>query len=215
MRTGAACWTAVLAVAALTAFSHAIAHETAEEVAREKTQAACVADKAGHALTPADASALYACLAEDLHAGYRAGDKRWIPAEFVDDYRSWTAVSAFPAAPGVHGTRFLMTYVNAIGAETYLRYQEAGVTMPEGTVMAMESFAVNDEGQVQNGPLFLMQKVTAGTSPETGDWYYMAVTPAGAPMTMNVITACSDCHQGSFGARDGVGYPVPEARVTR
>jgi len=201
--TRAAFWTTTLAAGALTAVSQGAA------------LAACDPGKPGTELTQEEAAMLYDCLAEDLHAGYRQGDKRWIPAEFVDDYRSWTAASAFPAAPGFHGNRFLMTYVNAVGANVYMQYKEEDVAIPAGTVIAKESFAVDDAGRVQHGPLFLMQKVAAGTSPETGDWYYMAVTPTGAPMTMNVITACSECHQGNFGDRDGLGYPVPEARVTR
>ncbi|GGE93442.1 cytochrome P460 family protein [Stappia taiwanensis] len=176
--------------------------------------AACDPGKAGTELTGAEAAAVYDCLKDDLLAGYKTGDKRWIPAEFVNDYRSWTPASTFPAAPGFHGGRFLLTYVNEIGASEYLKFKEENVTIPAGTVIAKESFAVNDDGKAQKGPLFIMQKVEAGRSPETDDWFYMAVMPNGAPMAVNVITACSECHQGNFGSSGGLGYPVPEARVT-
>ena len=176
--------------------------------------AACDPGKAGDELTEDELTALYDCLSEDLHAGYKQGDKRWIPPEFVNDYRSWTVASAFPAAPGFHGNRFLMTYVNEIGAEEYLKYKSENVNVPAGTVIAKESFGVSDDGMVQYGPLFLMQKVAAGTSPETDDWFYMAVTPTGTPMALDVITACSECHQGAFGEQGGLGYPVEEARIT-
>lgn len=178
-------------------------------------QAACEAGKAGSELTPAELTAVYDCLKEDLLAGYRQGDKRWIPSEIVETYRSWVPASAYPAAPGFHGERFLVTYVNEIGADEYLRFKEEDVEVPAGTLIAKESFAVDDEGKVQPGPLFFMEKVAAGRSPQTDDWFYMAVAPNGSPMAMDVISACSDCHQQSFGHQGGLGYPIPEARATR
>jgi len=87
------------------------------------------------------------------------------------------------------------------------------VHIPAGTVIAKESFAVTDKGKVQKGPLFLMQKVAAGTSPETMDWYYMAVAPNGTPMAVPVMTACNRCHMGNYGDRGGLGYPIEEARI--
>ncbi|WP_425088252.1 cytochrome P460 family protein [Stappia sp.] len=176
-------------------------------------QAACDVDKPGSELSLAEAATVYHCLEEELHAGYLQGDKRWIPSEFVSDYRGWKAASDFPAAPGFHGQRYLVTFVNPVGEAEYMQFKEEGAAMPAGSVLAKESFMVNDDGKVTKGPLFLMQKVAAGTSPETGDWYYMAVTPGGTPMTMDVVAACSECHQGNFGQRDGLGYPVEEARA--
>jgi len=102
---------------------------------------------------------------------------------------------------------------NDVGDDEYLKFEDERGPMPAGTLIAKESFAVNDAGEVQKGPLFLMQKVEAGVSPETEDWYYMAVAPNGNPMAVDVITACNECHQGNFGYRDGLGYPVPEVRA--
>ena len=174
--------------------------------------AACEAGKPGNALTGGEAQAVYDCLEEDLAAGYAKGDKRWIPAEYVRDYRSWTSASTFPAAPGFHGERFLLTFVNPVGAEQYLKYEDEGVTMPAGTVIAKESFSVNDQGKASPGPLFLMEKAPAGASPQTNDWYYMMVAPSGQPQAVPVAQACHACHAGLEGS-DGLGYPVEEARV--
>lgn len=174
--------------------------------------AACEAGKPGSELTGSEAQAVYDCLKDSLAAGYAKGDKRWIPANYVTDYRSWTSASTFPAAPGFHGERFLLTFVNAVGAEQYLKYAEEGFTMPAGTVIAKESFSVNDQGKASPGPLFLMEKAPAGASPQTNDWYYMMVAPNGQPQAIPVADACHACHSG-FDARDGLGYPVEEARV--
>jgi hypothetical protein len=144
--------------------------------------------------------------------GYKKGNKRWVPAEFVNDFRGWTKANTVPAAPGFHSGRFLNTWVNSVGAEEYLKYAE-NPTIPAGTVIAKESFGVSDEGQVSRGPLFFMEKVASGTSPETDDWYYTMVSANGQPMAVNVISACSECHQGNFGDTGGLGYPVEEARI--
>ncbi len=172
----------------------------------------CSAGKPGEDLSFAEAQTVYECIAEKLHQGYVTGPKGWIPVDFVDNYRGWTQASTVPAAPGFHGGRFLVTWVNQTGAAEYLRYAENPV-MPAGSVLAKESFSVNDQGNVTMGPLFLMEKVAAGTSPETDDWYYYMVSPKGQPQAVNVISACSDCHQGNFSETGGMGYPVEEARV--
>ncbi len=160
-----------------------------------------------------EAQVVYDCIADALHAGYMTGDKKWIPTGYVADYRNWTPANTLPANPGFHGGRFLLTFVNTTGAAEYLKYAEENVDIPAGTVIAKESFAVTGAGKVQKGPLFIMEKVVAGVSPETGDWYYMAVAPDGAPMAVDVMTGCNDCHMGNFGDRGGLGYPDPEVRV--
>jgi len=175
--------------------------------------AACDVQKPGYELTGDETEAVYDCLKTDLQAGYQKGPKRWIPEAFVKDYPDWTKASAFPAAPGFHGGRFLVTYVNSIGADEYLKYKPENVVVPAGTQIAKESFAIDDDGKVTKGPLFLMEKVAAGKSPETDDWYYMMVAPNGSPQAVNVITACSECHQGNFGEQGGLGYPVEDARI--
>ncbi|MCA8882546.1 MAG: cytochrome P460 family protein [Rhodobacteraceae bacterium] len=173
----------------------------------------CHADRPGYDLTAREAQAVYDCIADSLQAGYESGDTRWIPADYVAGYRAWTKASTHPAAPGFHTNRFLLTWVNDVGAEVYLQYAEDPV-IPPGTVIAKESFSVDDDGAVRPGPLFLMEKTAAGQAPETGDWYYMAISAAGAPMAVNVRAACHECHSG-FAHQGMLGYPVEEARVPR
>ena len=171
----------------------------------------CKADKAGEDLSFGEAAAVYDCLKDKMVKGYKKGGKRWIPAEYVNDYRGWMPASTGPAAPGQHGGRFLMTYVNDIGHDAYVRYAE-DIEMPVGTVIAKESFSVSKKGKARSGPLFIMEKVAEGTSPSTGDWYYMMVSAKGAPQAVNVARACHDCHSG-FEDQDFMGYPVEEVRL--
>ncbi len=174
--------------------------------------AACNAGKNGAELTGAEAQAVYDCLKADMVAGYKKGNKRWIPKSYVEDYRGWSLASTFPAAPGFHGERYLITYVNSVGADEYLKYLDEGAKMPAGTLIAKESFSVNAKGKAKAGPLFIMEKAAAGKSPETNDWYYMMVAPNGRPQAVNVVQACHACHAG-FEGSDSLGYPVEEARV--
>lgn len=172
----------------------------------------CDPGKGPRALSDAEVAAVYDCIAAELHAGYQSGPKHWIPAKFVADYRDWGLASAFPARPGFHAERFLITYVNEIGFDAYVKYATAP-EIPAGTVIAKVSFSVTDEGRVRPGPLFLMQKVAAGRSPASNDWFYMMVAPDGRPQAVEVMSACVSCHQDAYGYQGGLGYPVPEARL--
>lgn len=176
--------------------------------------AACEAGKDAADLTNEDAQALYECLEADLYEGYQKGDKRWMPAAYVADYRNWTKANTLPAAPGFHDSRYLITFVNETGADAYMEYAE-NPTIPAGTVIAKESFGVTNDGRAIKGPLFFMEKVAAGTSPATNDWYYMMVAPNGRPQAVDVATACHACHQENFGETGGLGYPVEEVRVVK
>lgn len=173
----------------------------------------CSPGKPGVDLTGDEAMTVYECIADDLYAGYQKNDKAFIDPSFAKDYRDWTLASSIPGAPGFHGGRFLMTFVSEPGAAEYLKYKEEDVNIPAGTLIAKESFSVTEEGQVRKGPLFLMQKVAAGVSPDTMDWYYMAVLPNGKPLRVDVMKACNECHMENFGFRGGLGYPIEDARI--
>ena len=171
----------------------------------------CKVGKSGDELSYEEANAVYECIADALHAGYKTGDKRWVNADFVNNYRSWTYAATLPANPGFHSDRFLLTWVNQTGAAEYLKYAE-NPNMPAGSVLVKESFSVTEAGDVEKGPLFIMEKVAAGTSPNTGDWFYSMVAPGGAPVAVNVKAACSTCHEG-FAEQGNMGYPVEEVRI--
>lgn len=177
------------------------------------TSAECNVGKPGDELEIADAQAAYACIEAALHAGYKQGEKRWVNADHVNNYRGWTKAAIAPSNPQMHGDRFLFTYVNDIGAAMYLQYAD-NPTVPVGTVLAKESFEVDDTGKVTKGPLFLMEKAPAGSSPKSDDWYYSMVSAKGVPQAVNVFKACAECHQGNFGEQGGMGYPVEDVRIT-
>ena len=192
----------------------AILAATAAAVAPAGAAEDCTAGKPGAELDHAEAAAVYDCLAETMVAGYQQGEKRWIPAEFVDGYRDWEMAVTGPAAPGFHGGRFLLTWVNETGYDEYVKYDTENAEMPVGTVIAKESFEISDTGEATPGPLFIMQKVEREKTPETDGWYYMMVAPDGTPQAVPVMTACNECHAGLGEGQDHLGYPVEAVRIS-
>lgn len=176
--------------------------------------AECDPGKAPGDLSGDEVKAVYDCISENLRQGYASGDEEWDGAAMVRGYRDWTLVSSLPAAPGFHGGRFLLTWVNDVGDEAYMRYAE-DPDIPVGTEIAKESFQISDEGTVSPGPLFLMRKVPVEQSADTMGWHYMMVSPDGQPQGINPWTACNECHVGNYAHQGGLGYPVEEVRIRR
>lgn len=170
----------------------------------------CNVNKSVDDVSYREAHDVYLCLERKMFDGYNTGPKRWVNANHVGQFRTWTPASTLPANPGVHSNRFLFTYVNPIGAAAYTQFAD-GVKMPVGTVIAKESFSINSKGKSKPGPVFFMEKVAAGTSPKTGDWFYTMVAPSGKPQAVNVFKACHECHSG-FSDSDFLGYPDAEVQ---
>ncbi len=170
----------------------------------------CNVNKSVDDISYREAHDVYLCLEKKMFEGYNTGPKKWVNPNHVGQFRTWQAASTLPANPGVHSERFLFTYVNPVGAAAYTQFAE-GVKMPVGTVIAKESFSINSKGKSKPGPVFFMEKVAAGTSPKTGDWFYTMVAPTGKPQAVNVFKACHECHSG-FEDSDFLGYPDEEVR---
>src|SRR3546814_5580762 len=64
-----------------------------------------------------------------------------------------------------------LNHANDIAEEPYGRYENIG-TMPPGGTIAKPSFTISPNGNVQLGPLFLMEKMEAGWHPESKNWRY-------------------------------------------
>lgn len=180
---------------------------SATSAAADSDAATCTFEAEIPDFTQAQIDALYDCVAADLLANYQNGDN-----EVAAVYREWGQVQTGPTAPGFHGGRFLNTFVNEIGYEAYIRYEEddESFEMPVGTVIAKESYTLRDNAP-RRGPLFIMTRAETEDYPDTGGWIYSAVQPNGNPMNISQ-TFCADCHNG-FSFSDGLGYPAPEVRL--
>lgn len=152
---------------------------------------------------------LYDCLKDKLAAGYAKGGD-----PVAAEYRSWTVTSTRPAVAGPHSNRFLQTFANDIAAEQYLKFEEEGVKMPVGSVLAKESFGIHKKKLTgRNGPLFTMVKLEEGGAPEYGDWLYGGIQPNGKPLKIKQ-SFCHNCHAG-WEEQDYLGYPLEDVRVSQ
>ena len=166
----------------------------------------CTAPKPGPELSPDEMTSLYECLQPKLTKAYGKKDH-----EVGSVYASWAAASLRPAAPGVHSGQYLMTYVNDIGYDEYVKYLNDGAQMPVGTIIAKENFTIKKSGKVKNGPLLIMTKVGAEAA-ETGGWIYSGVKPNGKNLKVDGKGFCHACHQ-AYPTQDFLGYPVQDARI--
>ncbi len=155
-----------------------------------------------------DITRIYDCMKDKMTAGYtKKGNK------IAENYRNWAVTGTRPGVAGPHGERLLLTFANSIAVEQYLKFEEEGVVMPAGSVLAKESIKIHKKKKkAVVGPLFLMTKVGAGELPETNDWRYDALSPSGKPMKIKQ-SYCHDCHLG-YAEQDYLGYPLEEVRVT-
>ena len=151
---------------------------------------------------------LYDCLKDAMVEGYsKEGD------EIATAYRDWAVTSTRPAVAGPHGNRWLQTFANDIAAEQYLKFEEEGVVMPVGSVLAKESMSINKKKKIgRTGPLFTMIKLEAGGAPDYGDWLYGGIQPNGKVMKVKQ-GFCHDCHVG-WESQDHLAYPLEEVRIS-
>lgn len=167
----------------------------------------CTTDVKKADLTHEQANALYDCIKDKLREDYASAD-----GQYTKEYQDWKPVATGPGAPGMHGKRFLMTFVNDTGYEEYIKYSDERGPMPVGSILAKESFNVNKKGEVKPGPLFFMEKVAAGgEADEYGNWAYTAFSPKGKAMKIKQ-SFCHGCH-GAFDTQDAMGYPLEDLRL--
>lgn len=123
-------------------------------------------------LDPVRASELYTLVEEVLQRGYtRSGNA------VAKSYRDWRRYNRAPYLSTTHGNHYLSNYANPV-AEAYGRFENAG-TLPQGSILAKDSFSVTIAGSIVLGPLFIMEKMAPGFNPSSGDWKYALVMPDG------------------------------------
>jgi hypothetical protein len=159
-------------------------------------------------LTEAELIAAYHCVTPFLDAAYAPSAR-----DVAEAYRSWARFSrtAYPAE--AHGVRFMNNYANAVGAETYGKWEGLG-GMPTGAVLAKDSFIVGEDGRISAGPLFVMEKRAAGYAAESRDWHYEMIMPGGVVQDDASIQAfCNGCHRRAGDADDYLMFMPDEYRV--
>ncbi len=144
-------------------------------------------------LTDGEALAAYKCTLPEMRAAYAKSGN-----EVAVSYASWPRYSTQSYQSATHGGRYVQNYGNP-EAKDYGKFDDVG-TLPVGATIAKDSFAVAADGRVGVGPLFLMQKMRAGFSPEGNDWKYTMIMPTGAVFGVTGgknsagMKFCMECH---------------------
>ena len=170
------------------------------------------APSAAAEITPAESTAVYKCLIGEMTASYaKAG------LNTVSGYTGWTRVNTSPYQSATHGSRYVNNYANKHAARRYTKFEKAGL-MPTGSVIAKDSFAVRPNGSTSAGPLFVMEKMTAGFSPKTGNWRYTMIMPTGAVVGTTkgkgaaTVKFCAECHMSMGEGQDSMTFLPEEFR---
>jgi hypothetical protein len=133
----------------------------------------------------------------------RKKEKKPAPGVGADYKKNFTSLMSAPSKSESHENRFVSIYVNKSGESAY---KALSAPLPEGTILAKESF--KDEAG-KPGALFditVMKKLKKGSKPEAGDWYFAVLNPDGTTKEENP-KRCIDCH--AYSATDYV-YGTPK-----
>jgi hypothetical protein len=160
-------------------------------------------------LGPDRAETIYQAIRGGLSTKYALSDDPVAVA-----YQTWTRLNRAPFRANGHGGWYANVYASPEAWE-YGRYEGAG-PLPEGAIIAMDSFAVTTGEDVLSGPLFLMEKVATGTG--ANDWRFMRIEHDGsiAGMTGGIgpeaVRVCAECHGKAGPTRDHLYFMPPEVR---
>lgn len=159
-------------------------------------------------LAGADALTIYNRIRDAMVAVYRTSGN---PHATI--YATWRRYNVTPYLSATHGQRYVNNYANP-QAMAYGKAEEAG-TLPEGSILAKDSFEVTDRGDVLTGPLALMEKMEPGFNPASRDWRYTMIMPDGSLFgTTNGersehVEYCVNCHLSAGDDHDHL-YFVPK-----
>jgi hypothetical protein len=135
----------------------------------------------------------------------------------TEAYSSWQRYNRYPYRSADHGDRFVNNYANDI-ARAYGRFEQAG-PMPEGSIVVKDSFVVTRDGDIEVGPFALMEKMSPGSDPTTGDWLYMMIDPRGNVVGISrgpqgdKMRFCNECHAKAPVGNDRLYFMPKDARL--
>jgi hypothetical protein len=164
-------------------------------------------------LTADEAATLYGCLVKELRAAYAKSGLAAGTAHF-----DWPRYNTVPYVSATHGGRYVNNAANAAG-KAYGKFEKSGV-MPAGSVLAKNSFSVRANGQAVLGPLFLMEKMGKGFSPDSGNWRFTMVMPDGNVFGTTKgkgsanVQFCAECHGAVAEDQDHMWFLPEEYRTS-
>lgn len=132
----------------------------------------------------------------------RKSKKKPAAAVVGADYKTYQKMSSAPSKSDSHDKRLVVIYANAVGASAY---KDLKTPLPEGTILAKESFEDNAGAPGALKEITVMKKLKTGEKPASKDWYFAVLNPDGTLKEENPAR-CIDCH--SYSSTDYV-YGVP------
>jgi len=144
-------------------------------------------------LTAPEAMSVYDNVSEQMFKGYSLSRD-----PTAVNYGNWRRYNSAPYTSATHGNRYVNNYANA-KAQRYGK-MKPGEKLLAGAIIAKDSFTVTNDRAVFAGALFLMEKLPAGKSPDTGDWRYQMIMPDGSLFGdsqgtgAKEVAFCHGCH---------------------
>jgi len=154
--------------------------------------------KDGATLPPAVASSAFACLRDKMR--YKNSGHR-----LAGLFEGWSRLDSGPFFSKVHGNRYVAVFANDRALTTLSAAPDAPIT--SGVAMATPSFSLAEDGTLEPGPLFLLEKMQKGFNTVGGNWRYTVIGPEGDIIGVTKgqhsddIDFCKDCDRKSA---DGV-----------
>ena len=162
-------------------------------------------------LSAKEASRIYKLISNAIGKGYAHSAN-----QIAKDYQTWKKFNLTPYFSSTHGNHYLNNYANKT-AKGYGRFEKAGL-MPEGSIIAKDSFAVTNSNEILLGPLFVMQKMHKGFNPVTRDWKYIQIQPNGTILGetkgpgAKKVDYCIHCHS-VMDHQDNLYFVPPKVRI--
>ena len=164
-------------------------------------------------LTAAESASVYDCLKGEMKTAYAKSGNLW-----AKWFLEWKAFSKQPYVSGTHGNRYVSNYASKKARDTYGKYEKSG-KMPQGGILAKDSFTVGKDGRVSVGPLFLMEKMGGNFNKASGNWRYTLIMPNGQVVGTTGghgdknVKFCITCHITVAEDQDSMFFLPEELRV--
>ncbi|SME87758.1 hypothetical protein SAMN06265365_1017 [Tistlia consotensis] len=158
-------------------------------------------------LGDAEAEAIYQAIRGDMQKAYALSDD-----PIAWSYATWRRYAVAPFRSAGHGGVFVNVYGNDLAAGL----EPGAGALPEGALIAMDSFVVTAERTIRAAPLALMEKMRPGYDPAAGDWRFMTIDTDGRMSGLGrpadpVLRACAACHGAAPAGQDRL-FRLPPAR---
>lgn len=95
----------------------------------------------------------------------------------AETYGGWSRLDSGPFLSKIHGNRYVTVFANDRALTTSSAAPDAAIV--SGVAMATPTFSLSEDGTLEPGPLFLLEKMPKGFNTKAGNWRYTIIGPEG------------------------------------